>query len=307
MREQTIDEAAAEWAVRLDRGLDESERLALDHWLGEDRLRRGALARAQAVFSQTAEGLGSEFGEKRPSRRLVIGGGLGLVAAVGAGALITPRMLGRQTLMTRIGEIRRVPLEDGSFAAINTDTVVAVALKPERREIALERGEAWFQVAKDKERPFIVAAGPVRVRAVGTAFSVRRRSRGAQVMVTEGVVEVWSKGASQRRRVVAGEQAFVSDKSGATAPIQRPLEVGRALAWREGQIILDGDTVGAAVADFNRYNARKIIIADPRVEGRRVVGWFRTNEPESFASAVARSEGVPIDATDDLIILGAGG
>lgn len=304
----TMDAVAAEWAVRLDRGLSKDERAALDQWLGDDRLRRGALARAEAalVLAMDATDEGSSSRDE-PSRRLLIGGGLGLAAVLGFGVVITPMLLGRQTLATRVGEIRRVPLEDGSLAAINTNTVVAVALKPERREIVLERGEAWFQVAKDPQRPFVVAAGPVRVQAVGTAFSVRRKGEGARVMVTEGMVEVWSEavaGTRRPRQVRAGEQVFVGDKTGATSPLQRPLEMDRALAWREGQIVLDGDTIAAAVNEFNRYNTRKIVIADPRIEGRRVVGWFRTNEPESFARAVARSEGAPIDAADDLIILG---
>mgnify|MGYP006956302058 CR=1 FL=1 len=120
------------------------------------------------------------------------------------------------------------------------------------------------------------------------------------------VVEVWSdKGAAERRRrVEAGEQVFVSDKAGASSPVKRPLEMGRALSWRDGQIVLDGDTIAAAAAEFNRYNTRKIVIVDPDLEGRTVVGWFRTNDPESFAEAVGVAHGVGVSVGADVIMLG---
>jgi Fe2+-dicitrate sensor, membrane component len=301
-----IDAEAAAWAVKLDRRLQPEERVALDAWLAGDRRRRGALVRAQAVFSLAAIDLEHAAPERpRLRRRWILVSGLGVAASVAAGVLIAPA-LRRQRLSTRVGEIRRVPLEDGSLAAINTDTVVEVALQPRERKIAIERGEAWFQVAKDAARPFVVEAGPVRVQALGTAFSVRRKALGAQVLVTEGVVEVWSVGQAggDRRRVKAGEQVFIGDKAGAARPVSRPLEADRALAWRDGQIVLDGDTVAAAAAEFNRYNARKIIISDPALEGRRVVGWFRTNEPDSFAEAVAIAHGVSINASTSVIVLG---
>lgn len=301
------ESCAAEWAVRLDRGLSASEQAAMQEWLGGDDRRRGALMRARAVWlaAATSAATSEQAPALRVPRRALLTGGLGLAAAVGAGVVIAP-LLSRQRLTTQVGEIRRVPLADGSLAAINTDAAVEVALADTVREIALERGEAWFQVAKDPQRPFVVAAGPVRVRAIGTAFSVRRKAVGSVVMVTEGVVEVWSEAGGARRTVKAGEQVFVSDGAGAATPIHRPLEMERALAWRDGQIVLDGDTVAAAVAEFNRYNARKLVVADPVLEGRRIVGWFRTNEPESFARAVALAHSATIQTSEDVIVLGVG-
>src|SRR3546814_7113773 len=83
-----------------------------------------------------------------------------------------------QQIQTAIGEIRRVPLSDGSLAAVNTQTTLDVTMKPEVRQVALKDGEAWFQVAKDRARPFVVEIGDVRVRAVGTAFAVTRTAAG---------------------------------------------------------------------------------------------------------------------------------
>ncbi len=305
---QQVQDEAADWAVRLDAGeLDGEGQARLDAWLAGDPRRRGALLRARAGLELILE---PEPGEVRDTmsspRRLdrrALFGGLGAAAAA-LGALVLIPVLNDRRYRTDIGEIRRVPLGDGSLAAINTDTEIAVDLQPRQRAVRLERGEAWFQVAKDPSRPFVVTAGDARVRAVGTAFSVRRRAMGIEVLVTEGVVEVWSGKSGAARRVSAGNQIFVSDTAGPAKPLHRPLEMDRALAWRDGQIVLDGDTIAAAVHEFNRYNLRKIVVTDPQLEGRRIVGWFHTNEPESFARAVATSEAAELDVSGDVILLG---
>jgi transmembrane sensor len=195
-----------------------------------------------------------------------------------------------QRLDTRLGEIRRVPLADGSLVAINTKTALEVVMKPKARRILLKEGEAWFQVAKDPTRPFVVAAGQVRVRAVGTAFSVRRDAEpgaGVDVMVTEGVVETWVEGdESSRRRVSAGSRIILASTASPTVA-ESPSQIERSLAWRNGEIALDGESLEQAARLFNRYNSRQIVIDDPALARERFVGLFQTNEPESFAAAVA--------------------
>ncbi|AYV47724.1 iron dicitrate transport regulator FecR [Caulobacter flavus] len=301
-----IEAAAARWVVRADRGdLDPAE---LDVWLAADTRRQGAYVRAQAAWGLLDRGrvLGGEERAAPPRRRIDRRGllaGLGAAAAACVAVVVAPRLLSAR-YGTTLGEIRRVPLADGSLAAINTDTTLEVAMKPRRREVRLDRGEVWFQVAKDADRPFVVESGPVRVRAVGTAFSVRRRDGGCEVLVTEGVVEVWSEGAGEApRRVTAGERVFASDSAGAARPVLASLEITRELAWREGQIVLDGEAFGAAAQEFNRYNARKIVIADPDLAEQKLVGWFRTNEPESFARAAAASFGARVTVRGDAILV----
>jgi transmembrane sensor len=301
-----IQDQAADWAVKRDAGpLAPEVQIRFDAWLAGDSRRRGALLRAQAALSLILAPDVEDRVSTRPrrlDRRALIGGMSAAAAAVGALVLI-PVLAGRR-YSTDIGEIRRVPLADGSLAAINTNTEIAVDLQPNRRAVRLDRGEAWFQVAKDPARPFVVTAGSTRVRAVGTAFSVRRRTMGVEVLVTEGVVEVWSGKGGATRRVSAGDRIFVSETAGPAKALHRPLEMDRALAWRDGQIVLDGDTIAAAVSEFNRYNTRKIVITDPQLEGRRIIGWFHTNEPESFARAVAASENASLDESGGVILLG---
>lgn len=239
------------------------------------------------------------------SRRIVLRGGV--AAAVAALAfIVTPSLMaGRsQHIETGLGEIRRIPLADGSLAAVNTLTEVEIALKPAQRHIVLARGEAWFQVAKDPDRPFVVEAGDVRVRAVGTAFGVQLRDNVVDVRVTEGEVEVWRVGdEANKKRVSAGELASLGQQG--RTPLQPPPveTVEQALSWRDGQLVFDGSTVGEAAAQFNRYNQVKLEIADPVMAQKKMVGRFRTNEPQAFARAAAVLLDAKVDVRNDRIIL----
>ena len=146
----------------------------------------------------------------------------------------------------------------------------------------------------------------MRVQAIGTAFSVQRRGDGAEVQVTEGVVEVWSTGLGAKRRVAAGSEVVVSASRGVTAAKQASSEIERQLAWRGGQIILEGETLGAAAAEFNRHNVKQIVLADPALGSERLVGRFRTNEPESFAIAAAGMLDLQARKAGDQIVISAG-
>jgi transmembrane sensor len=285
---------ATAWAIRIDAdGLDPAAEAALETWLAGDRRRRGALLRAQAALSlldrgralpKTPPAAASRF-HGLVSRRAAVAAGVGVLAAGGATWLAWPEP-GRR-YRTAVGEIRRVPLPDGSLAAINTNSQLEVAVTPTKRQVKLGQGEAWFQVAKDAERPFVVEAGLVRVRAVGTAFSVRVLDHGVDVAVTEGVVETWAIGGeAQMIRLAAGAKAFVTPQEPLQA-MAAPVEIDRKLAWRGGQIALDGESLAAAAAEFNRYNTRKVVIDDPVLASEGLVGFFNTNEPESFARAAA--------------------
>jgi transmembrane sensor len=234
---------------------------------------------------------------RRPTRRaFALAGGASAVAAGAVGVFfMVPR---DERFATTLGEVRRVKLPDGSTATINTDSDVVVSMNAKVRKLTLAKGEAWFKVMKDTGRPFVVEAGDFRVRAVGTAFSVRRRDEGADVVVSEGVVEAWTVGReASRTRVGAGNRVFLSDKeASAVAPVAGSIE--DALAWRNGQIDLHGETLAEAAAEFNRYNARKIVIADQGLASEKVVGRFSTDEPETFVRAVAGAVGARVAADD---------
>jgi len=302
---EAINEQAMQWIARLDReGRDARLQRELDAWLAGDRRRQGAFLRAEAAWNMLdrASVLEPSSEDASPGldrRRLLIGGG-GLAASVvaAAGGLLTWQALHTVRIDTRKGEIRRVPLNDGSLAVVNTQTRVRVDLQPKLRTVRLDKGEAWFEVAKDRARPFVVAAGDVRVRAVGTAFSVRRLETGAVVQVTEGVVEAWCVGDEAHViRISHGDQAVVAPTAPPTVAPEGADEIDRKLAWRSGLIILDGDTLAEAASEFNRYNDRQIVIEDPELARLTYVGRFHTNDPEAFVKAVTLTLGARAETT----------
>jgi transmembrane sensor len=302
-----IADQAAEWATRIDSGsIDRDTDFGLRRWLDEDPRRQGALLRAEAALSFLDRGraLAGVIPKPEPQpiwvRRKLIFAGVALAASlVGVAVLLTAP----NRYDTGLGEIRQVPLSDGSLVAINTQSAVEVSMLPNEREVTLTRGEAWFKVAHDRTRPFIVSAGRIRVRAVGTAFSVRRRDDGADVQVTEGVVETWTVGEEERRvQVAAGSQAYVAAYEPPRV-VKASADVERSLAWREGEIVLEGETLDEAVAQFNRYNARKLVISDPGLAAEKLVGQFRATDPQTFAGAVATTLDAKVEEDGDTIRL----
>jgi len=310
-----IDEAAHAWIARIDReGRTAEIEQALEAWLAGDARRRGAFLRAEAIWQKLDRASQSRFHPARQdpddeapvTRRLLLAGGGGLLAAgIAVAAWLRYAHDGGDRVETALGEMRRMTLTDGSVMVLNTDSRADVAMQSDVRLIHLASGEAWFDVKKNPARPFLVEAGPVRVQAVGTAFCVRCMEGGAEVSVTEGAVDAWIGDDGARKvRIRAGEKALMAMGRPLSATPVGEAEIARRLAWRSGEIDLNGETLAEAVAEFNRYNARKLVLSDARLGSRRVYGLFRTNDPEGFARAVSVALGVAVAFDPDAIAIG---
>lgn len=315
----TIDTQAMAWAMRAaGQDLDAGARAELDAWCARDIRHEGAYLRALAILhtvdaaaaehrnTSRQRGLAARFGAAANARwwRWYLPGALaaGLAAVMVLGWRPAPPPPQAMVVATAIGELRQVALSDRSSASVSSATRIEVVIGADERRVRLAQGEAWFAVARDPGRPFVVEAGPVRVRAVGTAFSVRRDPGATRVLVTEGVVEVWRDGAAGRTRLAAGESARV-DAARVTISRQSGA-VQRALAWREGKLVFQNDTLDAAAREFNRYNARPIVIADRALAGRTVVGQYRIDGPERFAGDMQAIFKVPVQVTPERIVIG---
>jgi transmembrane sensor len=215
----------------------------------------------------------------------------------------------RNHLTTARGEIRKDSLTDGSYVTLDTRSKVSVQFEPQSRVVRLEAGEALFEVAKDSTRPFVVQAGNVRVRAIGTAFVVRRRSDDdVEVTVTKGIVTVWREGTHPEpsTRLVAGNREVITPSKMA-APVElSAADLARAVAWKSGIIDLNGQTLGEAAAEFNRYNRQTVVIS-PALAGQKVVGRFEATDPQAFVSAAAAMLDARLRTERDKLILGAEG
>ncbi|MBL8268011.1 FecR family protein [Steroidobacter sp.] len=295
---QRIDEQAAHWAVRLQQGsVAAEEQSVLDEWLAADSRHPGALLRAQAIWLDLervgALAAGREVAEIRSKPWYSNAQLLRVAAAVVAlsvGAIVWWAQVYRPDVyISDVGEVRRVRLKDGSSMVLNTATRATVHIDESLREIKLGEGEGVFEVAKDPARPFIVRAGAVSVRAVGTVFSVRSVNEQVSVVVTEGVVELSddSRNSDAPRRIAANEQVTVTPtRQPEVTPVTRE-QAERRLVWRDGLVEFDGETLHYAVTEINRYNHRQIVIDNPALASRPVVGLFRASDPENFAATIA--------------------
>jgi transmembrane sensor len=320
---QKIDFEAAHWAVRLHSGaLAVEEQAELDHWLEDDRRHRGALLRARATWldldrlgalaarrtqptGRIVESVRSttRVAHQFTSRREFIAASVMALVFGGAGAWWTRRH--GQVYISEVGEIRSVTLADGSHMVLNTATEATVDFDRVHREIQLTLGEGLFEVAKDPARSFIVQTRFVSVRAVGTVFAVRAVNHRVDVTVTEGVVEVVDTNGSDSgtHRVSANERATVTEKGHIEIRSVSHAEAERRLAWREGMVEFDGESLTDAVEEINRHNYRHVLVGDPILARRPIVGRFRANDPEDFAATVAIALGAQRTVESNAIYL----
>lgn len=188
------------------------------------------------------------------------------------------------TYATSTGEQKVVRLSDGTHLRLDTQTRVRVRFGDRTRRVELESGQAFFSVAHDAVRPFIVQAGDTQVRAIGTRFDVRRDHDQVRVVLVQGVVEVRKDGASSPPplRLQAGEELVNSSKGTA----KRSADIKAATSWTEGRIVLRSVPLSQAVAEVNRYSRQKLELEPGPIGAAQVSGVFDAGDTEAFLAAV---------------------
>lgn len=198
---------------------------------------------------------------------------------------------------TPMGKQLEVQLSDGSTATLNTDTRLEVAYTERQRTIRLLRGEAHFRVFKDASRPLIVMASGKSVEAIGTAFSVRKNtSAEIEVAVDEGEVAVYQQVDSAMRVERAAEAMLAASlQAGEVLTIagdEQKLsqygadEMADRLAWREGMIVINDQTLDYVIQEFKRYSEEKVLLADRSMGEIRVAGYFRLGDVDALLVAL---------------------
>ena len=323
------DSEAAGWVVRLHSDQrTHADREAFNAWMEADPANVDAFSAHAAIWDSVAawgrdpearevlrfSPLWSGFG-----RRVVQwSAGAAALAATVAMALILPGLLsGEQRFSTAPGELRTVSLADGSTLTLNTDTQLITRFSAGERRVVLDRGQAYFRVAKDSVRPFRVFVGHDEVRAVGTAFDVWRIGDRAEVVLEEGRLAIFRGG--DHTMPPAAKPAIIANRS---RPVASPpptlfLNAGQSLdlgpvavaaprnanmlqssAWRYGRMVFDDTRLGDAVADLNRYGGPQISLADSRLADIRISGVFHTGQPYDIVGEVVTAFPVRV-ASDD--------
>lgn len=233
-----------------------------------------------------------------PKRRTILVGAAAASLAIAAGSAVAVRhLIEEEVYATNIGETKEVVLSDGSIVTLNTNTRLTVHYTKALRQVTLLKGEALFDVAKNKQRPFTVLARDTQVRAVGTSFTVKLLSQQlVQVLVREGVIEIRRPDVPEAPpvRLAANNVALAPAKTPiSTAPVPNA-QVSRNLAWRQGRIAFDNETLADAAREFGRYSDIQIQIA-PGLEAQTVTGLFVSTDPVGFARAAALSLNLRVD------------
>lgn len=311
---------AAGWAARL--GSDQRVQAdvdAFERWLASDPAHARTFAGHAALWDGVASLendprarailLGDGSMPLQPSRRKVIAGlsGVAASAVALAGAGVAWRAL-RESAETRYataqGEQRHIQLADGSRVTLDTDTLLDIALDGEERRLTLRQGQAFFDVARDPSRPFRVFVGRSEVRALGTAFGVRKDDVTARVVLEHGSVALFRDVKTERvpdAILKPGEQAHLGMPGHV---VVGPVDVARSQAWRYGRLMFDATPLARAVAEVNRYGGPHIALADAQVGRLPISGVFHTDQPENFAETVAAALPLRLERPDaDTILL----
>lgn len=197
---------------------------------------------------------------------------------------------------TAIGERSTFTMKDDSVVTLNTDSKIRVRYSQSTRMIDLVRGEAFFEVAKNPDRPFEVNAGTAKVTALGTAFNIYRKKRGADITVTEGVIRVTELG-DTGNRAPAIEVLHVNEYIRATdsgLEATDSVDTTSLIAWQSGKLIAKEMTVRDLVEQLARYQKTRILLSDGDIAAMTISGVFELDQPQSMMNALALSLGLQV-------------
>jgi transmembrane sensor len=332
----TIEETATRWVLRQHEGswtAADAERL--EAWLEESLLHRVAFIRldtvwkatprlkvlgaglpkgavpAPGVFKASTSGPTMESGVRTGYtaftgwRRWAAVAASVALALLGGSYLLLSKVSAANYYSTPIGGLATIPLADGSTLSLNTETRVRVSLGKHERRVDLESGEAYFVVANDSARPFVIYVGAKQVKALGTEFSVRRAAQDLQVYVAVGRVALTTspQGASDGSVSLEAGMVAQTAKSAVLVSQATPTQLDDALSWRTGFVTFHDTELSDAVAEFNRYRARKIVIVDPTIASLRIAGKFRSSNAEAFLWLLQKGFPVTVEEQETRTIL----
>ncbi len=331
-----IESAAAEWLVRHDRGLTPAQQDEFLSWLTANAAHRESFERHRSLWGDF-----NALAQWRPEHGTVPNPDLlarhrrpspwrwaapALLAAAAAVALLlvwspTTRAPGHATLAFEAAAYRQETLPDGSVLDLNRGAHVVVQFSAAERRVLLVQGEAQFAVAKNPARPFVVRAGGVDVRAVGTAFNVKLAGPNLEVLVTDGTVHV------SQQSAAASAASVATGASAGPAPTAAPVvlaaltagqrtvipvatviappvvvqasvpEIARLLDWRPHLLDFESTPLTEVVETFNRRNPQRLVIGDEELRALPIVASIRSDNVEGFVRLLEGTMGVRAERT----------
>jgi transmembrane sensor len=294
LEKEDDDVAAARWVLAIDEGLEPGRTEAFHAWLAEHSERAELIAR-QAALQDLARQAGLQGLAQRTAvhsfpqraaarssatranenalksrRRFLLGGAIAasVVAIGGAILIMRPPLPGSSEVYeTATGEVRSVELADGSRLWLDTLTRISTRMTGARRDVTLEAGRLFVEVAHNPERPFLVHGTHFEARAVGTAFEATLFASRTGVAVREGVVRLTPSNGGPAVDLAAGQGAWIAGSGGVSRSTAAVPNIG---AWRERRMVLSDRRLDAALAELSRYFERPLVVRDEQLAARRV-------------------------------------
>jgi len=343
--QRKINEEASLWLTRLSRGLDEREDDDFHQWLSQSPRHRETLWKI-AVLWDEMDALGElsklypieewkPQPEKTYSPRFVIANAAAIVLVV---SVIFGFQYGFDSVkgffeknnqeliannyQTSVGEQKTISLDDGSIVTLNTDSEIQVDYSSAARNLRLVKGEAYFNVAKDSQRPFNVAVAGRYVTAIGTAFNIHFKSSDmVEVLVAEGIVSLSgtesapmdngkedSNSNNQDKNtflpltISSGKRVVLEgdDKKIETIDSQNLIN---ELSWQRGIIIFEGETLEQVLKEISRYTAVKITIEDEDIKDVRIGGFYKIDDVNGLLTALNNNFGIKSSINKDKDIM----
>jgi transmembrane sensor len=322
-------EAAAAWHVRLAGDVGEKDWVAFTAWLEADPRNRQAFDAVDAVSAAVVANIpaGPSLVTAKPgwatkvARRVWVP--VGLAAAVALGVFLTQHFQPPKTeqIATAIGEHKDIQLADGSTLHLNTNTVVDVTFGRNVRGARVEKGEALFEVAPDRARPFDVEVGDRRVHVVGTAFNILRHGGQIAVTVKHGTVQVspTQSGMGEAGQKADGLRTMVSQQMVSLQPGDQYLgregvaayqivkaDASNVGAWQNGQLVFDDAPLSQVASDLSRYFARPVVVTDESVRNLRFSGVLKIDGQAAMLQRLAAFVPVSVHVAEDQVVLERG-
>lgn len=316
-----IERVASEWVARLNADdVSAGERAAFETWRTAHSWHACAYAelnatwnyltqagpRVRAVSSGQAMNMALPTARRRWQRWVAAGV---LALCIGAAWQLWPSRPD-EVFQTLLGEHAKMALQDGSSVELNSDSRVSIRYRAHARMVRLEHGEAFFSVAHDARRPFWVVAGGAWVRAVGTAFTVYLRPAGLQVTVSEGAVKVAAQRSGYQTPsddrltsgpvflLSTGERANVNGGSSSIEALGLG-EMARSMAWRDGEVHFERQSLKDVIAEMRRYTPLQISINDNQLSRLTIGGVFQTSPAGAEALLTLLHDGLGLNVRRD--------